>query len=289
MKPASFEYRRPETVDEAVFLLAEHGSEAKVLAGGQSLVPMLNLRLARPRVLVDVNRLALHSVELGHGLLKMGATVRQHRLIDEIEIASAIPVLSHAARFVAHPAIRNRGTVGGSLAHADPAAELALIAVLNAATMIATSGSGQRRIEAEQFFQGPFTTTLADDELLTDVEFRVLPGVSSFGFAEAAERNGDFALAAAAVEVRWSQHVVSEARVAVAGGVDVPRRLPAVEELMRGSAADATSVLAGEAAELAVEDLEFVGDIHASAEHRRSLVGELVSRTVLQALAGHQR
>ena len=289
MKPPLFEYRRPETVEEAVRILAEHEGEAKVLAGGQSLVPMLNLRLARPALLVDVNRLPLQSVRLGEGLLNVGATVRQHRLIDEGQITEALPVLSHATRFVAHPAIRNRGTIGGSLAHADPAAELALIAVLNGATMVVASSSGERRIEAADFFRGTFTTALKGNELMTSVEFRTVVGESSFGFAEAAERDGDFALAAAAIQVQWDDDVVSGVRVAVAGGADVPLRMPAVEELVRGATADAAAGVAFEAGLLALKRVEPFGDIHASAEHRRALIGELVSRALLQAFKGHRR
>lgn len=289
MKPPPFEYRRPETVDETVRLLAEHEGEAKVLAGGQSLVPMLNLRLARPALLIDINRLPLQSVELGDGLLTVGAMVRQHRLIDERRITEALPVLSHATRFVAHPAIRNRGTIGGSLAHADPAAELALIAALNGATMVVASSSGERRVEAADFFRGTFTTALKGNELLTSVEFRAVVGVTSFGFAEAAERDGDFALAAAAIQVQWDDDVVSGVRVAVAGGAEVPLRMLAVEDLVRGASADAAAEVAVEAGLLAVKHVEPFGDIHASAGHRRSLIGELVSRALLHAFRGHRR
>jgi len=289
MKPPQFEYVRPDTLEEAVHLLALHGFDAKVLAGGQSLVPMLNLRLARPTVLLDINRLPLDAVKRFDGVLEVGATVRQHRLIDEKGIGQALPVLSHAARLVAHPAIRNRGTVGGSLAHADPAAELALVAVLNGATMVASSSSGKRRIKAEEFFLGSFTTALNDNEMLTSVEFRAVEGATSFGFAEAAEREFDFAMAAVAVQMQWSSNVVSEARVAVAGAADVPIRLTAVEELVQGETATSGAKLVAEASALALEGVQPFEDIHASAEHRRSLIGELTSRVLRQGLRGGPR
>jgi carbon-monoxide dehydrogenase medium subunit len=288
MKPPPFEYLRPGTVAEAVAHLGDLGSEAKVLAGGQSLVPMLNLRLARPAVLVDINHLQLDSIERVDGGLRVGATVRQQRLIDEKVVAETLPILAHVARFIAHPAIRNRGTVGGSIAHADPAAELALIAVLSGATMIVSSSSGEREIAAEDFFQGTFTTALGEDDLLIAVEFRSAGGAMSFGFAEVAERDGDFALASAAVQLHWSHDAVSGARVAVSGGADVPLRLEPVETLVHESGAGISPEVRNEAGSLARGAVEPMGDIHATADHRRALIGELVARALKQAVEGYR-
>lgn len=288
MKPPPFEYVRPGTVDEALAQLAERGGEAKVLAGGQSLVPMLNLRLTRPSVLVDVNHLQLDSITRSDGGLRIGSTVRQHRLIDDSVVGEALPILAHVTPYIAHPAIRQRGTVGGSIAHADPAAELALVAVLNGATMIVSSSVAEREIPAEDFFMGTFTTALRENELLTAVDFRAAEGMTSFGFVEIAEREGDFALVSAAAQLSWSDDAISGARVAVAGGAEVPLRLGEVERLVQEAGSGPGADLWTEAGSMARSAVEPMGDIHATAEHRRALVGELVARSVRQAVEEHR-
>jgi carbon-monoxide dehydrogenase medium subunit len=275
-------------VDEALAQLAEWGGEAKVLAGGQSLVPMLNLRLTRPSVLVDVNHLQLDSITRSDGGLRIGSTVRQHRLIDDSVVGEALPILAHVTRYIAHPAIRQRGTVGGSIAHADPAAELALVTVLNGATMIVSSSVAEREIPAEDFFMGTFTTALRENELLTAVEFRAAEGMTSFGIVEIAEREGDFALVSAAAQLSWSDDAISGARVAVAGGAEVPLRLGEVERLVQEAGSGPGPDLWTEAGSMARSAVEPMGDIHATAEHRRALVGELMARAVRQAVEEHR-
>ncbi|MGH7093208.1 MAG: FAD binding domain-containing protein, partial [Stellaceae bacterium] len=230
MKPAAFDYFCPESLGEAVALLAESGDEAKLLAGGQSLMPLLNFRMLRPAVLIDINRLIeLDFVAEHRGGLRIGALTRHHTLETSPLVGERFPVLSAAMAHVAHLAIRNRGTLGGSLSHADPAAELPLLAVLLDAELRTRSTTGERRHRAADFFLVPLTTTLGADEMVTEI---VLPGLApgtGWGFAEVALRDGDFAIAAVAALVTVADGRIVAARLA-AGGVDaVPRRLAAAE------------------------------------------------------------
>jgi len=269
VKPPPFEYVPAATVDEVVAALAAAGGDAKVLAGGQSLVPMLNMRLARPAVLVDVNRVSgLDGVEID-GAVRLGALVRQADALDSEEVRSAAPLVSAALEHVAHPAIRSRGTLGGSLAHADPAAELpAVVTALDGEVVVAGPG-GERSIPAADFFTGPFTTSLAHDELLTAV---VLPrqGRRAHGFAELSRRRGDFALAGAVV-------LLDPARVVLFGVGGAPVRATEAEAALDGGAA------AGEAADLATRDLEPVSDVHGDSAYRRRAANVLVRRAIEQA------
>ena len=265
-------------------LLAELGWAAKVLAGGQSLVPMLNLRILRPSSLIDLKRLTLNEISDTDGVLRIGSTVRQHRLIEEGIVRGRLPILADAASYIAHPAIRNRGTVGGSIAHADPAAELTLMSVLLDAQMVIRSTTETRRVAAEDFLLGTFSTALSETEILEAVEFPVSEELSTYGFNEIAQREGDFALAAAAVTVGSGPGGISTVRVAVAGGSEVPIRLPDVERLILE--ATNTEALAKDAREIAMESVEPMDDIHATSAHRRNLVGEMLARSVTQALGG---
>ncbi len=257
MKPAPFEYVRPATVAEAVEVLAAHPGEAKALAGGQSLVPLMNLRLARPAVLVDLDRVAgLEGVELRDGHLCLGAMVRHERLVSDPAIGRLAPLLAEAAAWIGHTAIRHRGTLGGSLAHADPAAELPAVAVALGAELIATGPGGRRSIPAGQFFLGPLTTALDDGELLTEVRIPLPPAGRRVGFAEFARRHGDFALVLAAAVVD-----PPGLRIVLGGVGPVP---VAVSDLGQ------------------LDGLDPPGDLHASSRFRRALVQVLVERALVQ-------
>ena len=258
MKPVSFLYERPDTVEEAVALLAEHGGEAKVLAGGQSLVPLLNLRVARPSVLVDVNRLPLGDVAAENGALRVGAVVRQSdpRLLEHPLLAEAIP-------YVGHFVTRNRGTVCGSIAHADASAELPLALVLLGGSVRARSVRGEREISARDFFLTHFTTALEPDELVVETRWPLPQEGEGTAFCELAYRRGDYAISIAAGLVRRG-----EIRVAVASVVDRPTVLEVDPERPGESAA---------------EQVEPTGNVHASAEYRRHLVRVLVDRAVARA------
>lgn len=260
VKPAPFTYAAPRTVDDALALLDD---DAKALAGGQSLIPMLNFRLARPARLVDLGRIgALAYVRRSGGVLRLGAVTRQVTLEHSALIASGWPLLRDAVRFVAHPAIRSRGTVGGSVAHADPAAELCGALLALRAMFHVRSGSGSRSVAAQDFFRGPMTTVLAPDELLCEIEVPAVPDGARSTFVEHARTHGDFALAGAAVVVVPGSY----ASIAVIGAGPVPYR-----------AFDA------EAALVAGEDPSSVGALactEGADPYRRALVAELVRRAV---------
>lgn len=237
MKPPVFDYVRAEGVDHALQLLAEHGDEAKLVSGGQSLVPLLNLRLARPSVLIDFNDVPLDHVVRTDGELRTGALVRHRTMCLDPAIGAANPLLSKAATFIGHTAIRNRGTVGGSIAHADPAAELSLVAAVCGATIVVRSASGSREIAAAEFFHGPFMTALEPDEAVVEIVWPALAPADRWGFCEIAERTGDFADAAAAVVIRDGV-----ASVAVAGVPGSPLLLPAVASWLETGNAELTSL-----------------------------------------------
>jgi aerobic carbon-monoxide dehydrogenase medium subunit len=269
VKPARFDYVAAASGDEAVAALAE--ADAKVLAGGQSLVPLLNMRLARPALLVDVNRVPdLDRVELA-GSVRIGALARQADVLDS-RAAVEVPLLAAALRHVGHPATRSRGTIGGSLAHADPAAELPAVLLALDGEVVALSTAGERTIEADAFFTGPFTTSLRPDELLTGVVFP-RQGSQPFGFAELSRRHGDFALAGAVVRPR-------PARVVLFGVGGTPERALEAERALDDGAP------AAEVADLATRDLRPADDVHADRAYRRRVAGVLVRRAVEQAGSG---
>lgn len=279
MKPPPLEYRRARSVDEAVALLGEYGDEAKLLAGGQSLVPMLNLRLARPAVLVDIGDLPLGSVDVGPEAVSFGALVRHRRLETDPVVANAVPLLAQVAPWIGHPAIRNRGTLGGSLAHADPTAELALATVALDARIGVVGPSGRRELPADGFFLGPFTTGLDPDELIVDVWVPRRVDGERHGFAELAERSGDFAVAAAACVLR-PNGAGYRARVVVTGAGSTALRLPAVEESLTGfGPVDALDV-----ATAGVAGLDLDADAHVGAEYRRHVLAVVVAEAVDRAL-----
>jgi carbon-monoxide dehydrogenase medium subunit len=284
VKPAAFEYEDPAEVDEALALLGRHGEEAKVLAGGQSLVPLMNFRLARPGVLVDINRIrALDSLRLEDGTISVGALTRQARLERSPEIAARLPVLLEAVRLIGHSQIRNRGTVGGSVAHADPAAELpTLFAALDASFRV-RSQRGERWVGWREFFVAPFVTALEPDELLVEVRASLPAEGCGWAFLEFARRHGDFALGGACALLHLAPDgTCGSASLALLAAGPTPYRADAAERALVGRAPDSRACQ--EAAALAVEGISPTGDIHGSAEYRKHLI-QTLSRRALTAAA----
>jgi carbon-monoxide dehydrogenase medium subunit len=282
MKPAAFRYEAPSTLTDALDLLAQYGWDAKPLAGGQSLVPMMNLRLARPAVLIDVNRVSeLAGMEVTENAIRVGALTRHQELITEPRIRRHVGVLSDAARHIGHLAIRTRGTLGGSLAHADPAAELPLMAVTLDARILVASRRGAREVPAPDFFQGVFTTDLAPEELVVGVRWPRLdrPRLGA-AMQEVSLRTGDFALVACAAVVEVDPHgVVTRVQVGLGGVGPGPVRARTVEAAAIGQAS-ADEVAA--AASTVVEDIDPASDLHATADYRRHLA-RVLTGDVLQA------
>jgi carbon-monoxide dehydrogenase medium subunit len=278
MKPARFAYARPSTVAEAAEILQAQGPGAKLISGGQSLVPLMNFRLALPEVLVDVARLEeIAGIEdTEGGRLSIGANVTHH----EIETWGRQDVLgslmTHVAGYIGHLPIRHRGTIGGSLAHADPAAEWPLLAVLLDAEILAQGPEGSRSLPASDFFETLFTTKLSPEEVLTGVAFEHLPGHARTGFAEFARRAGDFALVSTAFAAEVTHNVVSEPRIALGGVAEVPVRCPTAEQTLSG--AEPTVSVIRDVGEAAAAEFEPIADIHGSSGYRRDLVRALVSR-----------
>ena len=285
MKLPPFDYACPTTLPEAVQLLATSNGDAKAIAGGQSLVPMLAFRLAQPTLLVDLRKLPdLRGIRISAKGVTLGAMVRWRDIEDDERLDTAHPLLKAAIAHVAHYQVRNRGTVGGSLAHADPAAEMPGIAMTCDAEIAVVGKSGARVIQAADFFQGALTTALTPDEIIVEIRLPAWPAGRRWGFEEFARRRGDFAMAAAAVF--YDQDESGKARNAHVGVVGVagrPLRLPTVEDVLNGRAIDAAIIAKAEATTSAAVDPQ--DDIHASAAYRRALVGTLVERALKRAAA----
>jgi carbon-monoxide dehydrogenase medium subunit len=283
VKPAPFDYVAPVTLDDAVGALAAGGGDTKVLAGGQSLIPMLALRLARPTLLVDINRVpGLDGIREASGMLEVGALVRQRQL--ETWAAGRSPLFAHVLRHVAHPPIRNRGTVVGNVVHADPASELPALLLALEGVVVARGPRGERMIPADRFYRAPLTTALAADEVATAVRFTLPPRSTGWGFAEISRRHGDFALVGAvALLARAADGTVASARLAFFGVGGTPVRAAAATLSLEGSAA-APERLAS-AARAAAAALSPDGDIHATAAYRRRVAATLGERTLTAALA----
>ena len=280
MKLPAFDYACPATLAEAVTLLGS--PDAKVLAGGQSLVPMLAFRVAAPSLLVDLRKLGLNKIDVSDAGVRLGATVRWRDILDDARLARAHPLLVAAIKHVAHYQIRNRGTVGGSVAHADPAAEMPGIVVTCDAEIAVTGMSGPRVIPAREFFVSALTTALEPDEIITEIRLPAWPAGRRFGFEEFALRRGDFAIAAAAVFYDLDKGGrAANAHVGVIGVGDRPARLPTVEAVLNGARIDADVIARAEAATSAA--VTPPADIHASAAYRRSLVGTMVERALTVA------
>jgi aerobic carbon-monoxide dehydrogenase medium subunit len=267
-----------------VALLDSFGDDAKVLAGGQSLIPLLALRLARFDHLVDVGRIAeLRSIDHLGDTVAVGAAVRQHEIEDSAEVRASVPLLAAATPLIGHFQIRNRGTVGGSIAHADPAAEYPAVALALDAELQITGPQGCRTVEASTFFQGMWVTAVGDDELLTAIRFPVWGEGSGFAVEEVARRHGDFAIAGAACGVHVNEGIIDRAVIALFGMDQVPRRATAAEAGLIGCRAEAVDLVAiGQAA---VEGLNPSDDVHASSSLRRRIGATVVSRAVAAALA----
>ena len=283
MKPAQFEYIAPVTVDAAVEALVAANGEGKLLAGGQSLLPLLNFRMARPAVLIDLNGIKeLSFIELRGDSVVIGALTRHRELEHSPLIASSLPVMSAAMRHVAHLAIRNRGTIGGSLSHADPAAELPMMAMFYGASLVVQGPAGRRTIVAKDFFVDALTNCLEPEDIVVEIEFQI-PQHNGWAFEEVARRFGDFALASIAVWVRRGQSGIADARVAVMGVADTPLRLEDVEK--RLSEIDVDGRMPDRFSEMVTSSVTPNSDLHASAEYRKHLLGELAKRAMRTALA----
>ena len=284
MKPAPFEYFRPRSIEEAIDLLTEHGPDAKPLAGGQSLIPAMNFRLATPAGLVDLNEITgLSNVTAQDDGLHIGGMTR-HRTLEQNEtVARQAPLVTAAMPFVAHAAIRTRGTIGGSLAHADPAAELPAVMLALDAVFTVRSRQGPRKVRAADFFTGLFTTTIEPGELLTEVTIPPLPPRSAYAFQEIARRHGDYALAGAAAAVAVDERGrCTSARVALLSVADRPVLAEQVRRALEGQPPTAEAIRAAAAA-AATRDLDPPADIHASSAYRRHLAAVLIQRVLESA------
>lgn len=289
MKSSRFTHIAVDSVEEAAMVLDDTGADARLIAGGQSLIPMLSFRLSAPALLVDLNRVPelFGITELESGGLQIGAMTR-HRSVETSQIvATHLPLLALALPHVAHLAIRNRGTIGGSLAHADPAAELPALALVHDATMILRNRRGQRTVAAADFFTGVFSTALAADEILTEVRFPQWPGSRRFAFREFSRRRGDFALAGVAFWADMADRQVQHCRIVAFGVSDRPQRLHDAEAALKGRSPEDPACLA-EVAVAAQDALAPDGDIHASAGYRRDLAVELLRRAMADALREDQ-
>jgi carbon-monoxide dehydrogenase medium subunit len=282
MKPAPFDYARPQSVPDALSLLSARTSEAKVLAGGQSLVPMMNFRVARPGLLVDINRLAelnYHRIEGSE--LAIGALARHATLRSSTIVQSTCPLMVEAYQHVAHGPIRNRGTLCGNLCHADPASEMPAVMLAVEGVFVLRSSRAERRIPAEEFFLGTYETAAKPDELLVEVRIPIAGDRQGWGFREVSVRKGDFALAGVAATLRVAKGTITGVALAICGVGDRARRLSAVDPvLVRAVPGKETFAKAGEAA---VTALEGHFDVHADSAYRRDLVRVLTARALSDA------
>jgi CO/xanthine dehydrogenase FAD-binding subunit len=284
MKPPRFEYVAPRSEGEALALLGEHRDRAKLLAGGQSLIPLMNFRLAQPEIVIDLNRISsLAYVRGGDGGVAIGALTRQHVLERDAGVAGRIPMLAEACRLIGHLPIRHRGTVGGNLAHADPASELPAAMVALGAEMVAASRQGRRTVAADQFFAGPLTTTLRADELLVEIRIPALPPRTGGAFVEISRRAGDYALVGVSALVTLdAAGRCTRARIALCGAGPTPIRAAAAEQILTGArvAGKALDDAAGQAAAVTTPP----SDVHASAAFRKKLARH-VTREALETAA----
>jgi CO/xanthine dehydrogenase FAD-binding subunit len=282
MKPAAFDYVVADSIDMAVVSLAEAGGDGKIIAGGQSLVPMLNFRLLRPSILVDINRIGgLAFIEDAGEAIRIGALTRHFQIETSPVIARHLPVLGHAMTHVAHLAIRNRGTIGGSLSHGDPAAELPMMALLLDAELQIASAGGKRMIAARDFFLGALTVDLAGGDIVTEIVLPKLPPKTGWGFEEVSRRSGDFALAAVAATVTLSAGVIVQARIALTGVGPTALRAAQAEALLVGHALQPG--LIGRVIDAVRAAIAPDTDLHASSDYRRHLAGVLAGRAVAAA------
>jgi carbon-monoxide dehydrogenase medium subunit len=277
MKLPHVDYEAPKAVSEAVELLAEHLDEASVLAGGQSLIPLLALRLAHPAVLIDINGIAeLSGVSATDGWVAIGAMTREYVAEESETLVDTVPLLAAALPLIGHEAIRSRGTIGGSLAHADPAAELPAVARALDAEFVVCGQSGERVVPAAEWFEGYLTTSRRPDELLVEVRFPTAGPGTGISFQEVARRHGDFAIVGLAASLTLSEGAISDARLAFAGISDVPVRAVDAEDLLLGETP--STELFAEAARRATDGIDPPADLHGSSDYRKKVAAALVRR-----------
>src|SRR5262245_22956322 len=285
MKPPQFDYYAPQSVDEALALLEKFASDARVLAGGQSLVPLMNMRLASPREIIDINKVAaLDYIEERDGYLCFGALTR-HRTIERSPlVATDCPLLAQAVAFVGHTQVRSRGTIGGSVAHADPAAEYPTVLAALDGLIVVQSVRGRRAIDWERFFLGPYTVDLQPDEMVVEVRLRKPAQPAAGAFLELSRRQGDFALVESAVQLQIdSNGKCTAVRIALGGVGATSARALAAEQYLQGRVAD--TVECRQTAALAAESLEPDDDLHGSAEYRKRMASLLVARALTRAVS----
>jgi len=283
MKPAPFEYERAADLASALSALARYGNEAKVLAGGQSLIPMLNLRLASVERLIDVGRLVeLRYIRVEGDDLRIGALTTHNAVLQSPEVAQHCPIMVEAYRLVSHHSVRNRGTIGGSLCHNDPASEMPLVANLVGATLIARSASGERAIAADNFFKGNFETALHPNELLMEIRVPIPPKGHGWSFQEVSQRKGDFALVAAGAMLAIDGGLCRNVRLGFRNVGETIFRMPAIEALVEGQAP--SPKLYSAAAKAAMDAVDPSSDVHADEIYRRDLVKVLTERVLTTAV-----
>lgn len=287
MKLPAFDYRAPATLPEALALLAENAGEARALAGGQSLLPMMAFRVAEPRMLVDLRGIAgLNAITITDDGLRIGAKVRWCDIANDVRLRTAHPLLVEAVTHIAHGAIRNRGTAGGSLAQADPASELGCVAVTCDATIVAASVRGERMIAAGDFFLGTMSTALSDDELIVELRLPAWGAGTRWAFEEFAVQRGGFALAGVALMVREVDGAICngrDVRVGMMGATPCPCRLAAIENIL----SDGKNSIKSNTYDIpfALESIEIMGDVEANADYRRALLATLIERALIKATA----
>ena len=282
MKPAAFDYYAPTTVDDVMALLKRHGSDARLLAGGQTLLPMMNFRLAAPEVIIDLNRIPeLAFIREAGGQVHIGAMTRQRALEFSPVIAKDLPLLHEAIKMVGHLPTRSRGTIGGSLANADSAAEIPMILQVLEGEVLVRSPDGERTIPAAELILDAMTTSLAESEMLAEVRFQVMPQGALFAVEEFSRRRGDFAIAAVAAMLVVKDGLCEKARIATAGVSSFSSRLRAAEEILEGRGLDADAIR--KASEAAGASIEPVSDRNASEEYRRHLTRVLTTRVLNRA------
>jgi carbon-monoxide dehydrogenase medium subunit len=283
MKLPAFEYERPSNIEDAIRLLSDQSRTAKIIAGGQSLIPMMAFRLANPGVLVDLAGIpCLNDITIHKNGVSIGSMVRWRDIEKHPDLPTANPLISAAVNYIAHYQIRNRGTIGGSVAHADPAAEMPGIVVTCDSLIEVSGATGRRLVRAADFFLGPLTTCLAHDEIIETIHFPAWPPTRRWAFDEFSQRRGDFAFAGVALFYDGQPDgTIENAHVGVIGATSIPCRLETVEETLNGSRLDESMIAL--ASKTASESVDPDDDIHASAAYRRALVGTLVERTLLAA------
>jgi aerobic carbon-monoxide dehydrogenase medium subunit len=283
MKPPPFDYERPVDINGALASLASHGGRAKVLAGGQSLLAMLNLRLLSPERLIDVSRLdELKYIRVAGNELRIGALTTHNTVLKSADVTMRCPIMAEAYRHVSHHSVRNRGTIGGSLCHNDPAAEMPLVVNLLGASLVARSKNGERIIAADQFFRGSFETVLEDDELLTEIRVPIPAKGHGWSFQEVSQRKGDFALVATAAMLTLENGTCRNVRLGFRNVGERVSRLKAVEAQIEGQTP--SERLFSAAASAAMKAVEPPSDLHADADYRRDLVKALTERVLNKAV-----